>query len=112
AIGSIEPAVEPQFEAIDPMLRVALSEAREKHVAMIRAAVAIAILGVEDIRGARDQHTITPGDDPRGQTEAIDERRRLVVPAVSLGILEEPDPAPRLSAPVRAERIVPHLDDP
>ena len=57
AVGAVDPAVEAELESVDPVLLVPLDEAREEDLAVVGLAVAVAVLGVEDV-GA--QATMTP----------------------------------------------------
>ena len=112
AVGAVDPAVQAELEAVEPVLLVALDEAGEEHLAMVGLAVAVAVLGIEDVRGARDQHAFRQGITPVGKPEAVEERRLLVVAAVAVRVFEEPDDAAGLPLAVDAQRIVAHLDDP
>ena len=94
------------------MLLVPFDEAGEQHFAMVGLAVAVAVLGVEDVRGARDQDTLSPGHHAGREAEPVEERRLLVIPAVAVGIFQESDHAAGLALAVDAQRIIAHLDDP
>ena len=112
AVGAVDPAVEAELEAVDPVLLVPLAEAREEDLAVVGLAVAVAVLGVEDVGRAGDEHAVAPGHDAGRERQAVEEVGRLVVPAVAVGVFEDPDDAPRLPLAVDAERVVAHLDDP
>ncbi len=75
AVGAVDPAVEAQLEAVEPVLLVALDEAGEEDLAMVGLAVAVAVLGVEDVRGARDQDALAPGHDAGREAESVEEGR-------------------------------------
>src|SRR5262245_49625386 len=79
AVGAIDPAVQAQLESIEPMLLVAFDEAGEEHFAVVGPAVAVAVLGVEDVGGARNQNTAPPRDEPGRESQAVQERRLLVI---------------------------------
>ena len=79
---------------------------------MVGLAVAVAVLGIEDIRGAGDQDAVAPGHHAGREAEAVEEGRLLVVAAVAVGVFQEPDDAAGLALAVDAQRVVAHLDDP
>ena len=112
AVGPVDPAVEAELEAVEPVLLVALGEPGEEDLAMVGLAVAVAILGVEDVGRRGDEHAVPPGHEAGGKRQAVEERRRLVVAAVAVRVLEEPDHAAGLALAVDAQGIVAHLDDP
>ena len=94
------------------MLLVAFGEAGVEDFAAVGLAVAVGVLGVEDIRGAGDEYAVTPGHHAGGERQVVEEDGRFVVLAVALGGLQALDPAAGLAFAVHAERIVAHLDDP
>src|SRR5262249_49780444 len=61
AVGAVDPAVEAVLEAVDEVLRVPLSEAGEQDLAMVGLAVAVAVLGIDNVRGRGDEHALLPG---------------------------------------------------
>ncbi len=68
AVGPVDPAVEAELEAVDPVLLVALGEPGEEDLAMVGLAVAVAVLGVEDVGRAGDEHAVAPGHDAGRET--------------------------------------------
>ena len=79
---------------------------------MVGLAVAVAVLGIEDLGGAGDEQPVPPGEQAGREAEAVEEGGGLVVAAVAIGVLERADDAARLALAVAAEGIVAHLDDP
>src|SRR5581483_1538973 len=133
AVGAVEPAVESPGEAVGAVLLVALAEAGEQDDLVVGLAVAVGVLGVEDVRSTDDDHALAPGMHAGGIAEVVEEDRGLVVgrgggrlrfpakrfragrgsPDSALsGFLEELDAAAGLVLAAGAEGIVAHLDDP
>ena len=66
AVGAVDPAVEAELEPVDPVLLVPLDEAREEDLAVVGLAVAVAVLGVEDVGAQATIDAIRQGITPVG----------------------------------------------
>ena len=75
------------------MLLVAFGKSREEDLAKVGLAVAVFVLGIENIRSARDQHALPPRQDPGGKTQAIKKCRLLVVDSIAVLVFEITDNA-------------------
>ena len=112
AVGAVDPAVEAELEAVEPVLLVALAEAGEQHLAMVGLAVAVAVLGIEDVRAQATSTPLRQGMSPagsrgrRGTSSTCRTGRRRRCPR---GYRTTPAGFPLPSAP---SGIIPHLDDP
>src|SRR5262249_41916898 len=89
AVGDVDPVVEPPHRAVDAVLLVALDEAAVERDALVGLAVAVGVLGVEDLRGTRHDDALAPGHDAGWEADAFEEDGRLVVLAVATGGFEE-----------------------
>jgi hypothetical protein len=112
AVGAVDPAVEAELESIDPVLLVPLDEAREEDLAAVGLAVAVAVLGVEDVGGAGDDDAIPPGNHAGRESQPVEEDGHPVIAAVAVGVLQDADQASRLPLTVDPEGIIAHLHDP
>src|SRR5262249_31283612 len=112
AVGDIDPVVESPRQRVDAMLLVPLDEAGIEDNFLVRLAVAVGVLGVEDLGGGRHNDALAPRHDTGRETDFVEEDRRLVVLAVTFGAFEKLDASPGLALAVYTERIVAHLDDP
>ena len=88
AVGAVDPAVEAQVEPVEPVLLVPLDEPREEDLAMVGLAVAVAVLGIEDLGCAGDEEPVPPGEQAGREAEAVEEGGGLVVAAVAVGVFE------------------------
>ena len=79
---------------------------------MVGLAVAVAVLGVEDVRGRGDEHPAAPGHHAGGKRQAVQERGCFVVDSITVGVFQEPHDAPGLALAIDSERIIPHLHHP
>src|SRR5208283_5500241 len=109
AVCPVDPTVEPEVEAVEAVLLVPLAKPGEEKLAMVGLAVAVAVLGVEDVRGRGDEHPAAPGHHAGGKRQAVQERGRLVVDAITVGVFQEPHDAAGLALAIDSERIIPHL---
>src|SRR5262249_6542664 len=112
AVGAVDPVVQAPDKAVDAVLLVALHETGVEDNFLVGLAVAVGVLGVEDVRGAGDQHTLAPRQHAGRVAEVVEEDGRLVVLAGAPGVFEELDLAAELALAIDAERVVAHLDDP
>ena len=112
AVGSVDPAIEAELEPIEPVLLVPWPESCEEHVATVGLAIAVGVLGIEDVRRAGDDDPFPPRNQAGGEAEAVEERGRFVVATVAVGVFQDPDNPAELPFVVDSERVVTHLDDP
>src|SRR5262249_14343536 len=112
AVGAVDPVVEPPDEAVDAVLLIAREEAGEQDLALIGLAIAIRVLGVEDVRGRGPEHALPPRQAAGREADVVEEDGGLVVLAVVLGRFEELDAPAGLALTVDSEGVVTHLDDP
>src|SRR5208337_5132977 len=108
AVCPVDPTVEPEVEAVEAVLLVPLAKPGEEELAMVGLAVAVAVLGVEDVRGRGDKHPPSPGHHAGGKRQAFQERGRFVVDSITVSVFQEPHDAPGLALAIDSERIIPH----
>ena len=93
AIGAVEPAVEAEAEAIHQVLRIAVGEAAEPGLAAVANAIAIRVLGKQDLGDVGDEDAVFPRHQTRRMPQAVEEDGGLVVHAVAVRVLEDLHPA-------------------
>ena len=111
-VGSMNPVVEPVAQAVHAGLPVAGIEAGEDHFADVGLAVAVGVLGVNDVGRRADQHPLLPHGDAVGKVDVVEKDGRLVELAVAVRAFEQPHAPSWLIVPFDAVRIVVHLGHP
>ena len=112
AIGEVQPTVETPFEAIEAVLLIALSEAREEHASHIGTPVAIGVFGVEQFGGRRDEGALSERQHARRKGQVGEEWHHAVHAPIAIVIVEDIHPAAGFAFAVEAQRVVAHLDHP
>ena len=100
------------IEAVDPMLLVAFAKTGKEHLAHVRLAIAVGVLGVKNVRRGGHDHALAPGHHAGGEVQPVQEHGGLVVDAVVVGVLEKADDAAWFAFAVHAQRIIAHLHHP
>ena len=111
-VGAVNPVVEAVAQAVDAGLPVAGIEPGEDDFANVGLAVAVGVLGINDVGGGTDQHALLPRRDAVGKVDLVEKDGRLVVLAVAVGVFEQTDAAARLIIPLEAGGVVEHFGDP
>src|SRR5262249_35969619 len=63
AVGAVDPVVEAPRQTVDAMLLIAFDEAGEEDDLLVGFAVAVGVFGVENVRGAGNEHALAPRKD-------------------------------------------------
>ena len=71
------------------MLRIASGEAGVPGLALVAFAIAIGVLGVEDVGDVGDEDAVLPGRESGGMFQAVEEEGGLIVHAVAIGVFED-----------------------
>ena len=95
AIRAVNPVVQAPRQSIHAQLLVAEAEAGEQNTPLIRAAIAVRIAEIPDVRRGRDQHAAAPRQHAIGKRQMVREHRRHFVAAIAIAIFEKPDAAGR-----------------
>ena len=95
AIGKINPVVEGERRTVDEMLGRSLLpiESGQHDPPNVRAAIAIGIFQVQDVRGAGDEHPAAPGQNAAGKVDAGGILVAAVEITIAIRILEQRDAA-------------------
>ena len=102
----------PHFSPLTRCCGLPSHEAVIQDFALVGPAVAVGVLGVENVGRTGDQNAVAPRSDAGGKAEVVEKHGRAVVAAVAVGIFQAADRAAVLAFAVDAARIVAHLDDP
>ena len=94
------------------MLLIALGEASEEHASHISTPVAIGVFGVEQVRGRRNERTLSERQHTRGKGQVGEEWHHAVHAPVAIVIIEDVHAATGFTFAVEAQRVVAHLDHP
>src|SRR5438046_1915484 len=89
AIRPIEPVIQAVIITIRAMLLIARMKTGEQNFLHIRLAVAIGILGVNDVRRATDNDALAPRINAVGKTKTVEEHGGFVVVPIALRIFEK-----------------------
>ena len=131
-VRAVNPVIQSEAQAVDARLIVLRRETCEQFRHHIGLAVAVGVLGVDDVRRGADEHTLAPRRDAGGEGKALEENGRLVVFAVAVQVFQKfYAPARPVAADVRrrrpafpppclggyrrfwqAHRVIAHFDDP
>src|SRR5262245_26789575 len=103
AAGAVDPAVQAVLEAVDAGLVVVRAEAGEELLDDVGLAVAVGVLGVEDVGGGADEHAVSPDGDAGWEGDIVEKDLRRVVAAVPVGVAEDADAAGGAELAVAAE---------
>ena len=109
---AMDAMVQAPGETIEQLLNVEplhpLAKPGEHPLALIRHAIAVCVLEINNVRRRAHEHAALPADDRRRPRQSLGEYRALVEAPVAVRVFEQPD-APQLF--VATLRVVAHLDD-
>ena len=105
---TVDPAVGAPEQPVQQSLHVVGAESREHHLPNVGHAIAVRVLGVEDVRRNRDEHTVVVRNDPGRPGEALEKDRSRLEAAVSVAVFEARDLA---AGRLFRIGISSHLDD-
>ena len=94
------------------MLLIALGEAREEHASHISTPVAIGVFGVEQVRGRRNERTLSERQHTRWKGQVGEEWHHAIHAPIAIVIVEDVHAATGFTFAVEAQRVVAHLDHP
>src|SRR5687767_3497706 len=66
-VGDVEPIVDSPTESVGAMLLIPRDETGEQLFLFVGPPVPVGIFGIKDLRGRRDQHSISPNFDAVGE---------------------------------------------
>ena len=112
AMRAVDPAVESPLEPVDAMLRIALDESVIEHFAFVGLAVAVGVLGVENVGSARDQNAIAPRHHAIRKAQVVEKHGRAIVAPVAVDVFQISHAAAVPAVAIDAARIVAHLGHP
>src|SRR5262249_55038010 len=93
----VDAVVEQPAERVQHGLAAGVTgEAGENHPADVRLAVAVGVLGVQDVRHRADEDAAVVAADGGGRVQVVEEYRTFVVDTVAAGVFEQADAAAAL----------------
>ena len=108
AIRQIQPTVQPPPQTIHSVLLIAFHKSRVQRLPQISHPITIPILGIQNLRRHRDQHTTPPALNPVREIQSVKKCHRSVIHKIPVNILQNSH-SPGLTT---TRRIVPHLHHP
>ena len=94
------------------MLLIAFAKTREEDLAKVGLAVAVSVLGIEDIGGSAYKDAFSPCHDAAWEVESGKEHGRMIVSTIIVTILEKANDTTWRPLAVDPRGIVPHLGHP
>ena len=112
ATGTMHPVVQTPAKTVDSQLLIAFEKAREQCFANIGCPIVVCVFRVDDLRGRRDQHSLTPRHDASWKRNILKQHRGCLILAIAIFIFQISNSPTRLAVVVHARRIISHLRNP